>query len=312
MKKISSVILTALLLLTITACSNGNPAKAPSSTGQITKEQITDTKKQEESTTAVKTETTTVPVIENSVANQFETPWGGALDLSEAKAFGPDGELSLNDLTEDNWNYVSCNYVYLAVPSGIAYNSEDNADVFDENNTVFTDAPEKVKHEYKRYYPGDIVCGLTIKNCSTTFCPETALESPKYFNGGKVFFEGELTLTGKLRLAPEDDIYIRTRDLQFVPNKDSCLIPIMNYDLQDNEGCEPLNYSMENGVVFLGEYSLYIALGNVDEYEEINFSGFPGNGDWVDVKITISDIALMNEFTLNKSYSGTITRLEMK
>lgn len=87
---------------------------------------------------------------QNSIISQFETPWGGTPDLSKAQVTGKnDTELALSELTEDNWNYVSADWVYLAEPKGISYNSIDSADIFDEAKKSFKDAPQSVNHQHK-------------------------------------------------------------------------------------------------------------------------------------------------------------------
>lgn len=60
-----------------------------------------------------------------------------------------DTELALSELTEDNWNYVSADWVYLAEPKGISYNSIDSADIFDEAKKSFKDAPQSVNRQHK-------------------------------------------------------------------------------------------------------------------------------------------------------------------
>ncbi len=75
---------------------------------------------------------------------------GGTPDLSKAQVTGKnDTELALSELTEDNWNYVSADWVYLSEPKGISYNSIDSADIFDEAKKSFKDAPQSVNHQYK-------------------------------------------------------------------------------------------------------------------------------------------------------------------
>lgn len=246
--------------------------------------------------------------ITNEIAAQFELPSGDPVDLTNAVVNGINGQISVSEITEDNWLSVTCDYVYLAEPLGVSYNSVDNADIFDKNNIMFTGIPETVPHKYKKYKVGDTFGSLKLVEASTSFIPDWFYMSPKYFNGGKVRFEGEITLTGKCRIAPESVDYATARDIQFVPDAKSTL-PVMLYAVDENGG-DALNYVMNDDFCCIGEY-YSIVLGNADDYSNLDLSGIPDDGSFVDVKVTISNIFYRNELNFNRVFSGKLVNIEI-
>ncbi|MCH5195341.1 MAG: hypothetical protein J1F28_01425 [Oscillospiraceae bacterium] len=249
------------------------------------------------------------PVIGNEITAQFELPSGDPVDLKNAVVNGINGEIPLSEMTADNWQYVICDYVYLAEPLGIYYNSIDNADVFDENEYTFAGAPETVAYKYEKYSVGDMFGSLKLVEASTSFYPDWFNLTPKYFNGGTARFEGEITLTGKCFLYPETEGYEVARDIHFIPDAQSDMLPIMNYS-QDENGNEALSMGMNNGLCWLGEYSSMV-LGNADNYSNLDFGEFPDDGSFVDVKVTIDNIYFRNELNYSRRFSANLVDLEV-
>lgn len=310
MKKLRSLFCLSALLISLTACGNEEMPNASEPPSQSTTAPLT-------ADTQDGNEGDSENASQNSIISQFETPWGGTPDLSEARVTGKnDTELPLSELTEDNWNYVVVDWVYLAEPNGISYNSIDSADIFDEAKKSFKDAPQSVNHQYKKYRVGDTVCSLTLTYASTTFRPENCAISPKYFNGGIAMFDGELTLTGKMRIVSgeNDGEYSYPGykgDIRFIPDAESCKLPVINYLLQDTEGNEKLTYGSAADMVWCSEYRYPIDLGNVSDYE-ISFDGIPDNGDFVDAKIVVSNINLRNDYMLAPLFGGKIEELTIE
>ena len=111
-------------------------------------------------------------VINNEITAMFEAPNGDKVDLTNAIVDGINGDMSLSEINADNWICVTCDYVYLAEPLGIYYNSVDNADIFDENECIFAGAPDTAAYQYKKYKVGDMFGDLKLVGASTSFCPE--------------------------------------------------------------------------------------------------------------------------------------------
>ena len=213
-------------------------------------------------------------------------------------------------MTENNWFDVTCSdYVYLAEPLGIYCDSVKNADIYDEKEMKFTGAPETVSYKYKKYKVGDSFGELKLTEARTSFCPDWSFRYPAYFNGGSASLEGTLTLTGKCRLAPETEGYVTARDIMFVPDANSCKLPIMEYSMDEN-GNDVLYTGMNNGVCWLSEYPSGIGLGNAD-YSDFDFSEFPEDGSFVDVQVTIDDISFRNELNFAKSIFARLVDIKL-
>ncbi len=245
------------------------------------------------------------------VAEKFRAPDKKTPDLSGATVATPDGQsISVSEMTEDNWMYVSTDdYVYLAVPQGVSYNSAENADIYDENAYSFSGAPDSITYEYKKYKVGDEICGLTVTYANTTFSMDLAGTYPDYFNGGSAQFEGELTLTGYCSIAPEDDGYTSKHDILFVPDAESCKIPIMNYPHGSEDS--RLFRAMTGDFAWLTEYGAAITLGSADEHKELDFSAFPEDGTFIKAKVTINDIMVRDELNFTRNTKANIVDIEV-
>lgn len=311
MKKFYTTLLTAILLASLTGCSNGSSKNdsTPSDSSSNVSDPVSDDSSSENSNSESGSSDAPAPA-GNEITAQFETPNGEPVNLTNAVVQGYEGEITLSEMTENNWAYVTCDYVYLAEPQGIYYDSVKNADIFDENEMTFTGAPETVSYKYKKYNVGDSFGELKVTFAKTSFFPELSAMKPKYFNGGSVRFEGTLTLTGKCRLAPETEGYVTARDIMFVPDANSCKLPIMDY-FSDENGNVKLFAGMTNGVCWLSEYPAGIALGNADGYPDFDFSEFPEDGSFVDVQVTIDKILLRNELNFTNTFNAKLVDIKL-
>ena len=308
MKKITAIIVLAAIL-GLTGCSSAENTNENTTavTEKASASETADASNSEDNSTVEE-----IPPIDNEIAAKFEVPGGDTPDLSNIEIFGNDGEtLSLSEMTEDNWYSATCDgYVYLAEPLGIFYDNVDNSDIFNEDETTFKGVPEIVTHEYKKYKVGDMFGGMKLVEASTSFNVFNSDLYPAYFNGGSATFEGETVLTGKCRIAPEDDGYIAKRDIQFIPDANCKKLPLMNYNA-DKDGNESLLTYRFGDYVFSCEYRPIILLGNADSFPDIDFSQFPDDGSFVDVKVTINKFYIRNLLDFTCSSSAGLVSIEM-
>ncbi len=314
MKKFTSVLISLAVILSLTACSNSQNSSDNSTTNSIESSANNSSEKSEPVSDESSEDSNSFtnisdPVIGNEITAQFELPSGDSVDLTNAVAYGIHGEFPLSEMSDDNWQFVLCDYVYLAEPLGIYYNSVDNADIFDENEHTFVGAPKTVNYKYKKYSVGDMFGNLKLVEASTSFCRDWFNLTPKYFNGGRARFEGKLTLTGKCSLSPVTEGYEVARDIHFFPDTQGAKLPIMNYS-QDENGNEALDIGMNNGFYWLDEYPSMF-LGNADNYSDIDFGEIPDDGSLVGVKVTIDNINFINEINLTRSFSAHLVDLEI-
>lgn len=218
--------------------------------------------------------------------------------------------IDVRDITNDNWNYViSHDYVYFAEPLGISYNSSEDTEHYDTESQSFINIPETVEHEYKRYNVGDSFGGLTIKDCYTVFYSYLSGQSPKYYGGGSVSFDGTLTMTGVCCIVPETIGYEYEGDIQFIPDSDSCLLPIMYYDETD-----AILYGGSDEMSWCSEYRIPLNLGNISENNNADLtklSELPTDGSYVRVKVTVSDVTMRNDENLTLLNSASLTDIEI-
>ena len=291
-KQITAVITAALILANLTACSaNNEPISNPSNnSSDISDNSSNDLKTGFEDPVNSDDDHSQTESRSDEIISKFEWVFDDPIDLSNAVAINYNlEEIPLSELAEGNWAAVNCNYVYLAEPIGIFYNSIDNSDIYDKENLTFSDAPENALYNYKRYEVGDKFCNLTLTLAETEFLAECADVFPRYFNGGTAWFDGQITLTGFCAVVLGDGGYILERDIHFIPDEKSSALPIMNYYL--DEGKKAVLFSgMESDLCWLSEYFAPVLLGNADDYSGIDLSGLPEDGSFVKVEVTIENL----------------------
>ncbi len=335
MKKLVKVI-SALCMAAVLAGCNGNTSQSdptisqntPAATDSTTTPAPTESTPAPTESTPTLTENESAPVSEEGVpsesrdsaeqtqaaqpsgiAAKLEGPDKEVPDLSGADIVTADGQrISASEMTENNWLYLSTDYVYLAVPQGVSYNSTENADIYNEDTYSFSGAPESTTYEYKKYKVGDEICGLTVSYANASFFSDLLNTYPNGFNGGSAQFEGELTLTGYCSVAPEDDGYTTKHDILFVPDADNCKIPVMNYPHGSEDS--RLFRAMAGDFAWITEYGAAITLGNADEHKELDFSAFPEDGTFIKVKVTINDIHMRDELNFTRSTAANIVDFE--
>lgn len=309
MKFKSTTLTVALaLMLSLTGCNTDSESNSTSTS----ESNSTDTSVIESGNSSTDTSSDSSdskPAVGSEITTKFELPNGNSVDFTNAVVTGSDGEISLSEMTDDNWGYVTCDFICLANSLGISYNSVDNADIFDKDEMTFKDVPQTVKYEYKTYKVGDSFGGLKVTEAKTNFFPYFASSTPKYFGGGNVKFEGEVTLTGRCRISPQAEGYLAAHDIQFIPDANS-LLPIMNYSFDENENV-PLSLGMEDDVWWLNEYSLAIFLGNADNYPNLYFGDVPEDGSFVNVEVTIDNIDFRNELNFTSRYNAKLVDIEV-
>lgn len=214
--------------------------------------------------------------------------------------------VSLDKLEDTNWNEITCDgFAYLADRPSIILNSIDNADLYDQEHISFKNVPDYSDIEYKRYYVGDKLGGLTLTSANTLFSrvgfndksgPLTSeqikaegLPFSSMLKRCEVSFDGELTMTGYIRVNV-DEYGVEDGDVLFVPTED-CPLPVMNYyaERERDKTVTPLWTRESHGFAYVSEYPV-IRLGNI--HKDADIGSLPTDGTSVKVQVTVTDITM--------------------
>lgn len=315
--KLLSLILASSILLT--ACGKTGDSPTPTSAGE-TSTAFENTEKTENTKETTKKDT------EETSAGE-EIPEGLITDKSQypTDVYDLNGELiKPEEMTqvfcfeqETGWAYGNSEgFVYLAEPTGISYNSVENADIYDSANNDFSGSETKSPAVYKRYYAGDEICGLVVDNANTTFNKNMysadSTNKEIFFSGGSVTFKGEKELTGYIIILAEDIYVLGTEgDIVFVPDNQSQTLPVMNYNrFSEEEGVysDYLQFTKSVGdFTYKSEYE-FISLGNISEYGDM-FMGEEKNKA-LKAKVTIENIWMSSSVDWYAQFAAKIKSLE--
>lgn len=229
----------------------------------------------------------------------------GVDEITELRRFEEDGENS-------PWRSAGCDgFVYLAEPTGINFNSIDNADSFNVEDNSFNGSPTESSAVYKRYKAGEEICGLTIKEASVYFAYE---EYPipfdeQYFKGGTVSFDGEKQLTGYIVILSDELYGIGGKgDVVFIPDNDSQILPVLNYNaVSADKGVFSTCLSFSSTIgdfSYKSEYGI-LSCGNIDSYDSSWFLGEEHNKP-LKVKLTVENIRISSSIDWITSYTVKI------
>lgn len=338
-KRLLSAVILSALLLALAACSGENSSSgsrndssqseplseggAPESNAPETEQPAPDTSE------AVTAEN--IPALPPEDINGIE-------DLNAL--YGPDGEkvdkykiTSISHGYDDDgnpdktkWLNAMCDgFAYYSEPNAYSFNSADNAELVDEENWRFN-VDEPPVPEYKRCEVGDVICGLKVTFASTIFGTSNAdtnfvlsgesivlgreLGIPEiFFLGSSVSFEGSLELTGHIFICPEDEGYDARGDIFFVPDKGSCLLPVVNFTFDNEKGICSRGFMITHGgdFFYLSEYPNIYA-GNIFS-NELDFSDYP-IGEAIKVRLTAKDITMSSQVDWVTQTRFVITDIE--
>lgn len=243
--------------------------------------------------------------------------------------YGIGGEqISVDEITElykyseeNPWDNATCDgFVYLAEPTGINYNSIDNADTYNDSDELisFEGSESESPAVYKRYKVGDEICGLTVESASTSFKyngSSEALSNEKHFLSGSVAFSGEKQLSGYIIILNKELYGIGGKeDIIFIPDNDSQVLPVINYnDFSDTDG---VYSNLLSNVYVVGDFAYkneypFISCGNMSDYESSWFSDAEFNKP-LKASLTIGDIEMASSIAWITSPSAVIKNVNFE
>ena len=336
----AAAILSALLL---TACSGEN-SSGSSENSQSSTRSVNDTYESDapESTTPPETsaeaESSVPEPAEPAVPPLDPKDLEGIADLDNL--YGPDGEkVDKSELTSINYGYddegnedrtkwfnaTTTHFAYYSEPQGFSYNSIDNADIWDAENWTFN-ADMPTVTEYKRVKVGDTIGGLTVASVSSMFGTNIAegnydmgdgtavkgrdLGIPEiFFLGSDVTFGGSAELTGYIFICPEDEGYDARGDIFFTPDAESCVLPVVQFQFDPQNGIYTESYRMShNGEFFTQSDYPSIYAGNIFS-SELDFDDYP-IGEPIKVRLTADNVTMRSNVDWITQTQFVITDIE--
>lgn len=336
MKRKSAVLLIGCVLL-LAACKenreiniNGDPPSITEAAEAVPTEKADDSAAQSGETAAQGGETkeTAVTTVEETAeyTEDLRAEAKGAEALPYGLRLAVDGEfVSEEDITavytyDDGepyngvWSYLVCEgAAYIAEPTGVSFNSEENADIFDSDSLIFQGMPDRSEAKHKLYHEGDTVCGLTVKSAATLF-DNTFLDSEihgpdEYRRTSTAALEGSLSLSGYMYVSEADapNMEYLAGDVFFVPDNESCkLLPFIG-GLRDMD--KGLWVKDCGDFYWLNEYDRIIC-GNIyrDDFK-FDLSGWDADKP-IKVGITVSDIRMTSSSALWSEINLKIDELD--
>ncbi|MBD5384519.1 MAG: hypothetical protein HDR72_05930 [Ruminococcaceae bacterium] len=313
MKKITSAIIIAALLTTLTACGDtGNssstnlPAGTPSAPESMNN--VSPSSSDNESTPQSSEENS--PAESVPTAPQGEPTFligldGNPIYTSEITRLDKTDKTAETLTPEDDYALVYCEgFTYLKEPTGIAFNSYKNPELFD-GWYLIDESPENT-NEWKRVNVGDEICGLTVSKAiaafevNTSYCsahfPEQYCIPNAYDEQDNIMsmceFDGTITMEGFLTIN-QLDLYSDDGEMVFTPAENK--LPII---LQQDPGTfdeDQVFTTHHYGTGFVGD-DIYFTK---NETSQITFQNFLDvscdmdgltKGDTAYVRATFSNI----------------------
>lgn len=302
MKKITAIICTMAMLMSLTACgSTENPESKPENSTS----ESSDTANSESTSTESESNSSA-----ENVSNEPETQSGeptfligldGKPVLTSEITRLEDTDKTAETLTKDDLGAkVHCEgFAYYKEPLNVGYNNYKNPELFDGSNFI-GDIPEN-KNEWKRVYVGDEICGLKVKSASVNFYVndwEDTYKFPERYlcaNENCIDFEGTIEVEGFLEVNANSAQYPDANGLMwFYPISINLPIVPTSLDLDDEKGFIRRmgitgTYNHDLDFLTFGEFD-EIHLGNIND-AQCDMKGI-GTGDIAYARVTLKDIGV--------------------
>ncbi len=317
MKKITTTLLTAVLLVSLTGCKpNEESPDTPNSPGDSSA--ITDgldnSGNSDSQNSSTAPESVPEPPKPAGEPTFLTAPDGTPIYTSEISEMYTGSEergnketitleqAKLIAQTGNGYFTVKCDgFVYGYIPER-SLNYVDDPEMFKqrENDSEYFDylgeefdvntGEGKYSTEYMRINVGDKFGSLTVKSAYTLFSRPVGMKSfsdipGAYISDCCVEFDGEIELTGYVEVTPEDTLYGTGGDMYFWPDGDSSVkIPEFLYYTNPKTG-EICHFS---GSHFYGTGGSY-SIGNMYKVDCDTSSVQPGD-TFVKVKVTLDNV----------------------
>lgn len=197
------------------------------------------------------------------------------------------GDVPVEELSEDNWETITCNFAYFALPSAVNYNSVDQPEI------VFENANMMMTRSFRRIYEGGTYIDLTATKAYSVLKRET-FEDPEtgepvavtYLWKNYIEFSGSTTVNAYF-VNDNGEYYCVFRD--GVDN-----LPIICYNVDDfiktgeyRSGLYVRNF-LNGSFKYAGD-QLVLTL---DEDEKAKIEPYLANSDYIKATVTFDNIKI--------------------
>lgn len=289
--KILALVLTAALFVSLCGC-NGNKGNDPASDSTAPQ---TGSGSVSESSSEYPSENDPESVPVSGTATFLIGADGAAITADEIiSAVNSNNEqIPLDTLTEENFSVITTDCAYYAKPLYPCVTDRDNE--YDEENLKFKDIPQETKSDFIKVKKGDKIFGMTVTEASSDFNLNSPV--PGVIVGTNLALEGEITLTGYIRVVPDNEYGVSVGDILFIPTGKIDL-PVVHLDDCDTNGVITHRtgdiYIMEgktDSLTYTNEYANKFTLGSIND-TTANISDIPTDGSFVKASVTVSDITM--------------------
>ncbi|MDE6731957.1 MAG: hypothetical protein K2J77_03685 [Oscillospiraceae bacterium] len=220
-------------------------------------------------------------------------------------AVGLDGEtLRKEDLTEDNWQSLNCDFAYIAVPDGYNYNTVDNSPV-----EINSKADDSLTHDFMRIHNGGVYGDLTVMSAYSTISrlDDESDNSIAVLSKNHIEFSGEITA----------DVYLVNDNGKYycVFRNGEAQLPIFGYDIYEylklGEYTTDLQtLKCENGFQYVGEMPVL----TLDENEIYTCGRALENSNYLKATATFDNISIESSQTLGSNsytYNASMAKVTL-
>lgn len=288
-RKITALSLALAAVLSLCGCDNSSSAGKQSDTSS------TSLSESSQSSSDGSSSENSSEISDISAQTFLRGAAGDIIRVSEiTEALNADSEsIAPESLNEENFYRVTTNGAYYAKPLYSCLTDRDNE--YDADALLFKDAPQGSQSDFIKVKKGDTIMGMTVAEASSDFNPNSPV--PGVVVSTNLTLEGEKTLTGYIRVVPDNEYSVSVGDILFIPSGKIDL-PVVRFDGCDKDGVITRRtgdvYIMDgtNGsLTYTNEFADKIVLGNISD-TTADISDIPTDGSIVKATVTISKLSI--------------------
>lgn len=288
-RKIPAFLLAALFAIALCGCNSGSENSSDTDKSSSTNSSTS-------SDNSSRTGSTPVYPLPSD-ATFLKGAAGDVIGLSEITGVWDleNCEISPESLTEENFFIATTGSAYYALPLYQCLTDRDNE--YDENDLLFKDAPQGSQSDFIKVKKGDTIFGMTVAEASSEFNLNSPV--PGVVVSTSLTLEGEITLTGYVRVIPGDEYGVAVGDILFLP-VGNVRLPVVRFDGCNKDGVILRRTgdvyimgggSADDSITFTNEFTERFTLGNVNS-TAADISVIPTDGSFIKVNVTISNIKM--------------------